>query len=205
VEEVHRSPALMTAPTLSFRSDTDSPRLAAAGSWTARHTAELEALVRERQQDRVSPGAATIDLAGVSELDTFGACFLEKLSRARGDAAFAGVPARFQNLLLEVKQTNRRVRPVQSRRPWLLSRIELFGRRAAEIGREFLLLVATLGEIANAIPRAAMRSRTVISAAHHLDRVAWQAVPIILLITFLIGGIIAQQGIFHFRKFGADD
>ncbi len=28
--------------------------------------------------------------------------------------------------------------------------------------------------------------------------------PIILLITFLIGGIIAQQGIFHFRKFGAD-
>jgi phospholipid/cholesterol/gamma-HCH transport system permease protein len=39
---------------------------------------------------------------------------------------------------------------------------------------------------------------------HQLDRVAWQAVPIILLITFLIGGIIAQQGFFHFRKFGAD-
>ena len=28
--------------------------------------------------------------------------------------------------------------------------------------------------------------------------------PIILLITFLIGAILAQQGIFHFRKFGAD-
>ena len=39
---------------------------------------------------------------------------------------------------------------------------------------------------------------------HHLDRVGWRAVPIILLITFLIGAIIAQQGIFHFRKFGAD-
>jgi phospholipid/cholesterol/gamma-HCH transport system permease protein len=44
-----------------------------------------------------------------------------------------------------------------------------------------------------------------ISAVHQLDRVAWQAVPIILLITFLIGGIIAQQGFFHFRKFGADE
>ena len=33
---------------------------------------------------------------------------------------------------------------------------------------------------------------------------AWQAVPIVLLITFIIGGIIAQQGLFHFRKFGAD-
>ena len=40
---------------------------------------------------------------------------------------------------------------------------------------------------------------------HHVDRVAWQAIPIILLITFLIGGIIAQQGFFHFRKFGAED
>ena len=28
--------------------------------------------------------------------------------------------------------------------------------------------------------------------------------PIILLITFLIGAIIAQQGIFHFRRFGAE-
>ena len=43
------------------------------------------------------------------------------------------------------------------------------------------------------------------SAVHHLDRVGWQAVPIVLLITFLIGGIIAQQGFFHFRKFGADE
>ena len=43
------------------------------------------------------------------------------------------------------------------------------------------------------------------SAVHQLDRVGWQAIGIILLITFLIGGIIAQQGFFHFRKFGADD
>jgi len=37
-----------------------------------------------------------------------------------------------------------------------------------------------------------------------LHRVGWQAIPIVVLITFLIGAIIAQQGIFHFRKFGAD-
>ena len=39
---------------------------------------------------------------------------------------------------------------------------------------------------------------------NQIDRVGWRAVPIILLITFLIGAIVAQQGIFHFRKFGAD-
>ncbi|MFX7784324.1 ABC transporter permease, partial [Acinetobacter baumannii] len=39
---------------------------------------------------------------------------------------------------------------------------------------------------------------------HHLEQVCWRAVPIVVLITFLIGCIIAQQGIFHFRQFGAD-
>ena len=42
------------------------------------------------------------------------------------------------------------------------------------------------------------------STVNQFDRVAWRAVPIILLITFLIGAIISQQGIFHFRKFGAE-
>ena len=58
-----------------------------------------------------------------------------------------------------------------------------------------------------ALLAAARHPRTfrMTSAIHHLDRVGWRAVPIILLITFLIGGIIAQQGFFHFRKFGADE
>jgi phospholipid/cholesterol/gamma-HCH transport system permease protein len=42
------------------------------------------------------------------------------------------------------------------------------------------------------------------SAIYHLYRVCWQAIPIMALITFLIGCIIAQQGFFHFRKFGAE-
>jgi len=42
------------------------------------------------------------------------------------------------------------------------------------------------------------------STVHHLEQVCWRAVPIIVLITFLIGCIISQQGIFHFRRFGAD-
>ena len=50
--------------------------------------------------------------------------------------------------------------------------------------------------------RATFVSRSIV---HHLDRVGWQAIGIILLITFLIGCIIAQQGIFNFRRFGAED
>ena len=42
------------------------------------------------------------------------------------------------------------------------------------------------------------------STIHHLDRVGFRAVPIIFLITLLLGGIIAQQGLFHFRRFGIE-
>jgi phospholipid/cholesterol/gamma-HCH transport system permease protein len=63
-----------------------------------------------------------------------------------------------------------------------------------------------LGAVTVAALRAISRPWTfrLTSMVHHLDNVGWRAVPIILLITFLIGCIIAQQGIFHFRKFGAD-
>src|SRR5947209_17881871 len=42
------------------------------------------------------------------------------------------------------------------------------------------------------------------SLVYQTWRIGWQAIPIMVLITFLIGAIIAQQGIFHFRKFGAE-
>ena len=63
-----------------------------------------------------------------------------------------------------------------------------------------------LGALGVATARMVVRPREfrLTSTINQLDRVAWQAVPIILLITFLIGAIISQQGIFHFRKFGAE-
>ena len=48
------------------------------------------------------------------------------------------------------------------------------------------------------------RSLRMTSLVYQTWRIGWQAIPIMALITFLIGAIIAQQGIFHFRKFGAE-
>jgi phospholipid/cholesterol/gamma-HCH transport system permease protein len=63
-----------------------------------------------------------------------------------------------------------------------------------------------IGALMVAVKRVAFRPWTfrLTSMINHLERVGLQAVPIILLITVLIGAILAQQGIFHFRKFGAD-
>jgi phospholipid/cholesterol/gamma-HCH transport system permease protein len=199
----------MVQPLLSRHTGDDRLELAASGSWTARHAAELEQLVAPVAQEARTRQTIVIDVASVRELDTFGAWLLEKLLRTLSiegrEPRMIGVPDRYRGLLDEVHQTNRRAPRVAGRGNRFLERMEAFGHRTADVAYDFLTLVAMLGEIGNSIPRALGRPRSLISMVHHLDRVAWQAVPIVVLITFLIGGIIAQQGIFHFRKFGADD
>jgi phospholipid/cholesterol/gamma-HCH transport system permease protein len=84
--------------------------------------------------------------------------------------------------------------------------LEIVGRAMAGAGRDIVLIVEMLGAVGVAAWRVIAHPTTFrfTSVVHHLDRVGFRAIPIILLITFLIGCIIAQQGLFHFRKFGAD-
>jgi phospholipid/cholesterol/gamma-HCH transport system permease protein len=186
-------------------------QITAGGSWTAAHAAELQMLVDESTRDTPLASRLVIDIAGLQELDTFGAWLLERLRRhrdARGiEGSFAGIPDRYRGLLDKVRLANRH--EAMARRPGnpVVASIEWVGRRTIQMGADLVTILTMFGALGEALIRALLRplSFRLTSAVHHLDRVAWQAVPIVVLITFLIGCIIAQQGIFHFRKFGADD
>jgi phospholipid/cholesterol/gamma-HCH transport system permease protein len=184
--------------------------LSPGGSWTAVHAAALEGLV-----DLTSPRVAqmhnlTIDMADVRELDTLGAWLLEKMSRRASEsghpATVVGVASRHKGLIEDVRQVNRHKpasRPTQN--PFL-ARLESVGRStfgAAEDVSVFLQMLGALGSASLGVLRRP-RSLRLKSLVYHLHQVGWQAIPIMALVTFLIGAIIAQQGIFHFRKFGAE-
>lgn len=184
--------------------------LAASGSWTAAHARELESLVDRAAGDATRAKSVSIDMAGVREFDTFGAWLLERLTRAwSGDgrkAEIVGLPKHDRGLLEEMHGVNRAPPPAPARESRIVSALATVGRASAGFGRDLMLFVDMLGATGVAAARVLTRPREFrfTSTINQLDRVAWQAVPIILLITFLIGGIIAQQGIFHFRKFGAE-
>ena len=197
-------PALLSAQTAD-----GEVRLTAGGAWTAPNAAALERLV----QGIVSAeaGAAAIDMGGIEKFDTYGALLLDKLSRAweaRGQQMrIVALAERYQGLLRDVHGLNPPGVDVGPRESKVLCALEALGRGVSNIAGDLVTLVNMVGALALALV-AALRRPTrfrLTSAVHHLDRVAWQAVPIILLITFLIGGIISQQGFFHFRKFGADE
>jgi phospholipid/cholesterol/gamma-HCH transport system permease protein len=199
----------LSNPLLSGAKVDDRLELAAGGSWTAVHAAELEALVEGPAISHA--GSLKIDMRDVDKLDTFGAWVLERLSRrwsgVGAPVQFVGLPEHYRGLLDEVRYLGRQPVPAAAEERRWTAGLEWLGRMVERAWQELGLLVAMLGQLTAALGRALLNPRSfrITSIVHQLDRVCWQAVPIILLITFLIGCIIAQQGFFHFRKFGADE
>jgi phospholipid/cholesterol/gamma-HCH transport system permease protein len=184
--------------------------LAAGGSWTASHASELESLVDRVAGEAPNAKNVSIDMAGVREFDTFGAWLLERLTRAWSstgrETVIVGLPQHDRSLLEEMHGVNRVPAEPPARESKVVRALASVGRAGAGLGRDLVLFADMLGAVGVATGRILLHPREFrfTSTVNQLDRVAWQAVPIILLITFLIGGIIAQQGIFHFRKFGAE-
>jgi phospholipid/cholesterol/gamma-HCH transport system permease protein len=184
--------------------------LTAAGAWTAQYAADLEKIVDAATGRYEDARNVDIDLAKLERLDTFGAWLIERLKRgliAQGAITRVVNPSENDRVLIdEVGLVNRG--PAQARRETngVLIALDSIGRGVAEIGWSLALqaqLLGTLTIVALGTVTHPARLRMT-SIMHHLERVGWRAVPIILLSTFLIGAIIAQQGIFHFRRFGAE-
>jgi phospholipid/cholesterol/gamma-HCH transport system permease protein len=188
----------------------DRLELVASGPWTSTHVAALERLIAAAATEAPPAHRIVVDMAGVAALDTLGAWLIERLLRgaaARGhEAEFARLPERYRGLFAELRRVNRHPPAQRPRLNRLIAGLDALGRAAVGMKDEFAPFLAMFGAVSVALARVLMHPARLrlTSAVHHLKRVGWQAVPIILLITFLIGCIISQQGIFHFRKFGAD-
>jgi phospholipid/cholesterol/gamma-HCH transport system permease protein len=201
---VASSPLLMATPT------GDLVELHAGGSWISANVTALETLSEAVLARLGRSKKVVVDMTGVSELDTLGAWLLEKMSRramaAGHDVEFVGIAENYVGLVEEVREVNRRnPAPVAQQNP-LLGKIDEIGHSAVNAAENAALFLQMLGALSLALLGVLRRPRSLraTSLVYQLYRVGWQAIPIIVLITFLIGAIIAQQGIFHFRKFGAD-
>lgn len=201
---------MTTAPVLTAISNDSGLELRPAGSWIAAHAAALERLSADVAPQLDAATAVRLDMSGVRELDTLGAWLLEKIARrgahAGQPAAIAGVAENYAGLLDEVHQVNRNAPPPAAARNPVAVKLEDLGRAALSTSEDIAVFLQMLGALCAASLRVLRRPRTLrlTSLTYQLYRVGWQAIPIVVLITFLIGAIIAQQGIFHFRKFGAD-
>jgi phospholipid/cholesterol/gamma-HCH transport system permease protein len=200
----------LSAVSLTATADGERLALAATGAWTAERAAELEKLVAETAQRYESARSVDIDLANLERLDTFGAWLIERLKRTfsvRGSTArIVGLSETDRGLMDEVQLVNRAPEQHEAAPSRIVAALNSLGRGVADIGWSLVLIAHLLGALtAVVLGTIAHPSRLrLTSTVHHLERVGWRAVPIILLTTFLIGAILAQQGIFRFRSIGLE-
>ncbi len=196
-------------PALERMTQGDALALYASGPWTARYAPDLEVLVGDIEKMNSQSKRVLIDVSKVAKLDTFGAWLIERLSRSLAltgaELRIAGLSANYSTLVDEVRRVKET--PPPDREPVTVkATLERIGRSVAQIGDTLIGIIDMTGALLFAlwtVVRHPTRFRLT-SVVHHLEQVCWRAVPIVVLITFLIGCIIAQQGLFHFRRFGAD-
>jgi len=201
-------PAAETAQLHVEHEKTDTPDIIVGGPWTLYHARTAEDLL----EDVSLPGAqsVTIDIGGVTELDTAGAWLIHRL---RAGLEFRGarvelsnVDERFAPLFTEIENhIPRQWQPRRSRYS-VLTTLEAVGRQADTIFKDAVAVVSILGAFGIGLTAAVLNPRRlrVISILANFDRACRGAVPIVALMSFLIGLIIAQQGGFYLRQFGAE-
>jgi phospholipid/cholesterol/gamma-HCH transport system permease protein len=183
-------------------------RLALAGDWTLSASRRLE----QKAQDLVQLGSkarfVTFDLADVSRLDTAGAWLINRarqtLARENVGVALAHVRPE-HDLLLDEAAWRDFAAPASHRLPAILHLLADLGQSVVEAWREFYRGVSFLGEFVAAMAFVAVNPRRFrfTSLVAQMELIGLRSAPIIILINLLVGGIVAQQGIYQLLRFGA--
>ncbi len=194
---------------LSGQEQHDRIELSAAGSWTAEEAGALELKIDAAMRGTTAR-SITIDTTGIEHLDTYGAWLIERAIRnwtSQGrEARLVGLRQDYRGLFEKVRAGTQTLTPPSRGANSVIGTLVSIGMTMAAAGADLVMLAQMIGSLMVALKRVVLRptSFRFTSMVNQIERVGWRAVPIILLITVLIGAILAQQGIFHFRKFGAD-
>ena len=158
--------------------------------------------------EQSNPIRVVIDASEVSYCDGAGVAFIVKLqhyqARTGGEVTIHGLREEFRRLLDIYGQIS--IAPPPGRRRERLSVVEQVGYAALGLWQDVQTVLTFVGELTVALLRAARLPRLVRWADAWLiaERVGVDALPIIALIGFLLGLILAFQSAIPMRRFGAE-
>jgi phospholipid/cholesterol/gamma-HCH transport system permease protein len=202
-----------SAPSWSFDPIEEGARLVLSGDWTVRTAGRVEARVAEMAERLAAPAAQALDridfdLSEIGQIDTAGALLVHGLWAAvpEGRRRIVGATPG-QEVLLQAVSGAIRPLPEDPVRPRpIIAFLTRLGRWGVSSLDEAALVLALLGGVALTVVRAVRHPSRIrfIPFVHQIERTCVDATPIVMLMSFLIGAILAQQGAFYFRRFGAD-
>ena len=193
-----------TAPEFSVEKDGAAVLLRLRGAWVIAASRALERAAESLGAAAAGGEKVAIDLAGVERLDTAGAWLIDKARAGMRAGAYVNASHEQQILLEAAAYTPLEPVLAPPGGPVLAMLARLgewtLGLRDTIVGGVSFLGELTLGVI-RVLKNPALTRPT--PMVFHLESFALRAVPVIATINFLVGCIVAQQGIFQLNRFGA--
>ena len=151
--------------------------------------------------------AGEVDLSEITAMDTAGAWVIRRFMTQIGDVKLTSDKPRYLELLNALPEQLPEPADDEKKSGSLFVRFFTpIGNSVVSAWEDTVAAMFILGSAVRGAQLKLGRHSGVSPAAivNQIDRMGVQAVPIILLMSFLIGAIIAQQGAFQLRYFGAE-
>ncbi|MGV2123644.1 ABC transporter permease [Agrobacterium vitis] len=182
-------------------------RLRLSGPW--RNTTVDTVIPKLLEMRETLNGHVEIDITGISSLDTSGAWIIRRIELAaakHGDVQIVGGSDAMRELISALPEQPPLPEKVVDHRPFFQRVLEPVGKMSVSLFEDVLAMSYVLGSAVRGTQSKERRGgrASIASIVNQLDHMGLRAVPIILLMSFLIGAIIAQQGAFQLRYFGAE-
>lgn len=204
-------PANSAAPQMEVTQHDGTTLVELAGIWTTRTVGIIDAQMRELGTG-MAGAPVVFDLSGITKMDTAGAWVIERAIRSARNAGAEvdqhGVSATARILLAAVGERFEEP-PLRRRRglsDLVLDQFEALGRAVIGLGKDLLVAMHILGATIRGAQMKLGRGHGVNFAAivSQIDRMGVGALPVVILMSTIVGAIVAQQGAFQLRYFGAE-
>ncbi len=182
--------------------------LAPVGRWAVGSLAIVEREIR-RHAD-AARGPIVIDLSRIRTLDTAGAWTIYRTARNLNAAGISvdviGASEEQTALIDAVRAAEAEPEPDPDTGNSFVNMVAHIGQSAIEIARETADLLGFFGLILVTAARTVVRPRRIraTSLFYHMEEVGLNAIPIVGLMSFLIGIVLAFQGASQLQRFGAE-
>ncbi|WP_235974192.1 ABC transporter permease [Luteimonas deserti] len=191
----------MTVPAHAQPSaDAEDGVLRLHGHWTLEHASDIDAVLRG-----IDGAVREVDASGVDRLDSLGVLQLVRYADKQG-LDFGGFEfRRDHHALVEAIDDVNDDRPRPKRDFGVAAALARLGYTMHDNGREIVALVSFMGETLTKLARLALAPRRlrVVSTVHHMEQVGLDAVPLVALLSFMVGAVIAFLGASVLADFGA--
>ena len=198
-------------PRIEMREEAGELICRLAGNWTTRRVAPVDKAMRAIPM-RNGFRSLVVDISGVGRMDTAGAWLIERLvstARAKGMETRVEGQNEVSEILLGAVEDAAKKRGTHSAetKPSIVIRVlAALGERVYAMRDDFLSAMNILGATIRGGQMKLGRGHGINMAAifSQIDRMGVGAIPVVVLMSAIVGAIVAQQGAYQLSYFGAD-